>query len=147
MISGREQNHSLSQALYRYVWRTSRSKQIAICLLTMVLAPLSTVPLELQRRIVDYALGERNLGLLALLGAAYFAVICLQGALKYLLNMIKGTAVETIARDIRLKVVKKARSMRLPGTHTVIDLNTSTIVSMLAAETEDVSGFGGDALG
>jgi ABC-type multidrug transport system fused ATPase/permease subunit len=141
-----ENSRGLSRALYRYVWQTSRSKQIPICLLTMILAPLSAVPLELQRRIVDHALVERKLGLLALLGGAYFAVICLQGALKYLLNMVKGTAVETIARDLRLKIVKKARSVRLHGAKTATNLNTGTIVSMLAAETEEVSGFAGDAL-
>jgi ABC-type multidrug transport system fused ATPase/permease subunit len=141
-----EGNRGLGHALYLYVWRTSRSRQIAICLLTAILAPLSAVPLELQRRIVDHALSERNLGLLALLGGIYFAIICLQGGLKYLLNMVKGTAVETIARDLRLKIVKKARAVQLHGTEKENDLNAGTIVSMLTAETEDVSSFGGDAL-
>src|SRR6478672_9246044 len=99
-----ESKPGLSSALYLYVWRTSRSKQIAICVLTMALAPLSTVPLELQRRIVDYALAEKKLALLVVLGSVYFVVICFNGAIKYVLNMVKGMAGETIARDIRLKI-------------------------------------------
>ncbi len=32
-----------------------------------------------------------------MLGALYFVVICVQGALKYALNMMKGFAIETVA--------------------------------------------------
>jgi ABC-type bacteriocin/lantibiotic exporter with double-glycine peptidase domain len=134
----------LSRLLYLYIWRTSRSKQLAICLLTLVMAPLSLVPLELQRRIVDHALVERNLDLLALLGGAYLTIIVLQGVLKFLLNMLKGTATETIARDLRLKIMSRLRREQMPKGHA--DINAGTIVSMLAAETENVSAFAGDAL-
>jgi ABC-type multidrug transport system fused ATPase/permease subunit len=137
----------LSKALFLYVWRTSRSRQIAICLLTMLLPPLYTIPLELQRRIVDDALIQRNLNLLAALAGAYFAIVCLEGGLKYLLNMLKGTAAETIARDIRLRIVKKVRSVRHQSGKAAADLDAGTIVSMLAAETEDLSGFSGEAFG
>lgn len=145
MMVGRKstQTNGLTRALYIYVWRTSRTKQIIICLLTMILSPLSMVPLELQRRIVDYALGERNLGLLAILAGTYLIVVCVQGSLKYLLNMIKGTAVETIARDLRLRILKKTHFAKSDEPTT---LNAGAVVSMLAAETEDVSGFGGEAL-
>lgn len=141
-----EANRGLSRDLYQYVWRTSRSKQIAICVLTMVLAPLSAVPLELQRRIFDDALSQRNSNLLAILIGIYFAVVCIQGALKYLLNMFKGIAVETIARNLRRTIVKLARSVKSHSRKKESDLNDSTVVAMIAAETEDVAGFGGEAL-
>jgi ABC-type multidrug transport system fused ATPase/permease subunit len=141
-----ESNRDLRRALYHYVWRTSRSKQIAICVLTMMLAPLATVPLELQRRIIDHALNQRNLKLLIFLAGVYFAVVCVQGVFKYVLNMVKGMAIETIARELRLKIVKNARKTRLHKAPGAADLNDSTIVAMVAAETEDLSGFAGDAL-
>jgi ABC-type bacteriocin/lantibiotic exporter with double-glycine peptidase domain len=111
----------------------------------MLLAPLATVPLELQRRIVDEAVGERNVTLLAGYGAVYLAVICVQGGLKYLLNIVKATAVETVARHLRLKILHR---VRLHGVYSVQEngpLNVGAVVSMLAAETEDVSGFAGEA--
>jgi ABC-type multidrug transport system fused ATPase/permease subunit len=144
---GLDRSARLSKDLYLYVWQTSRSRQIMICLLTMLLAPLMTVPLELQRRIVDYALVEKNVSLLMALGGAYFGIICLQGGIKYLLNMLKGTAVEMIARDIRAKIVGNARKLNELGSQSGGGLNSGEIVSMLAAEAEDVSGFGGEALG
>jgi len=106
------------------------------------MAPLSLVPLELQRQIVDHALVERKLDLLAMLGGAYLAIIVLQGGLKFLLNMLKGTATETIARDLRRKIMGGLVREKKPDARP----NAGTIVSMLAAETENVSGFAGDAL-
>ena len=45
-----------ARALYAYVWKTSRTQQIIVCVLTMVISPLPMAYLELQRRIVDDAL-------------------------------------------------------------------------------------------
>lgn len=137
----------LSRHLYSYVWKTTRAKQIAICLLTAILAPLMMVPLELQRRIVNYAVVSRSVWLLVILGGIYLTVIFLQGALKYWLNMLKGLAVEVIARDIRLRILDRVSEGGEDSGKSGTELNAGTVVSMLAAETEDVSGFGGDAFG
>jgi ABC-type multidrug transport system fused ATPase/permease subunit len=137
----------LSTDLYSYIWKTSRSRQIGICVLTMVLAPLMMVPLELQRRIVNEALPGKNVWLLATLGGVYLGVVCLQGAIKFWLNMLKGMAIEGIARNIRLRVVDRMGLHGTTGHATGTDLHAGTAVSMLAGETEDVSGFGGDAFG
>ena len=40
-------------SLWRYVWRMSGWHQVGICLLAVVTAGLTAVPLELQRRIVN----------------------------------------------------------------------------------------------
>ncbi len=142
----------MSRDLYGYIWRTSRSKQIGICILTMVLSPLMMVPLELQRRIVNQALPEGNIRLLVILGIVYLAVICLQGAVKFWLNMLKGTTIEGIARHIRFRIVRRTQRGKPTAaaeadSRARADLRAGTVVSMLAAETEDVSGFGGDAFG
>lgn len=137
----------LSSDLYAYVWKKSRRQQLLICLLTMVLAPLMMVPLELQRRIVNGALVDKSMTLLIWLCAAYLGIVSLQGAIKFALNMIKGAAVETIARDIRLRTVGDTSVAGRRHTAAVTPASAGTIVSMLAAETEDVSGFGGEAFG
>lgn len=136
----------LSQDLYRYIWRTSRSGQISICILTMILSPLMMVPLELQRRIVNEIIPARNVWLLVILGCTYLGVVCLQGGIKFWLNMLKGTTIEGIARHIRFRIVKRVQNAR-PDTVAGADLGAGTVVSMLASETEEVSGFGGDAFG
>lgn len=116
-----------------------------ICLLTMIIAPLPMAYLELQRRMVDEAVTERSLGLLAKLAIAYLVVILIKSALKYALNMTKGIAIETVARDIRRRVMVKATEPSPAPREPNAEVPGATLVSMLAAETEDMSGFAGDA--
>jgi ABC-type multidrug transport system fused ATPase/permease subunit len=130
-----------ARSLYHYVWQTSRTPQLLICVLTMIIAPLPMAYLELQRRMVDEAVTDRSPSLLMKLAAAYLVVICIKSGLKYALNMAKGTAIETVARDLRRRVMVKAADTgdarsQVPG---------ATLVSILAAETEDMAGFAGDA--
>jgi ABC-type bacteriocin/lantibiotic exporter with double-glycine peptidase domain len=132
-----------ARTLYTYVWETSRTQQTIICVLTLMIAPLPMAYLELQRRIVDDALPTHDLNLLALLGGIYFGVVSLKSALKYALNMTKGTAVEHVARDIRRRILSEASGRH--GEGHVADVNEATRVSMLSVETEDMSGFAGDA--
>lgn len=136
------QTAELGRRLYLYVWRVTRSRQIAICVLSAILAPLMMLPLELQRRIVDDALPARDVWLLSALGVAYLGLILAQGSVKYWLNMTKGRAVEIIARDIRLRIWQR---QGLSGAAGATEIEAGTVVSMAAAEAEDVSGFGGEA--
>jgi ABC-type bacteriocin/lantibiotic exporter with double-glycine peptidase domain len=147
MVDRFRKTFALSRDLYAYVWKESRSRQIAICLLTMVLAPLMMVPLEVQRRIVNGALVDRDMTLLVWLCLAYLAIVILQGLTKFALNMIKGMVAEGIARDIRLRIVGDALERSQNEGAAAATLGAGTVVSMLAAETEDVSGFGGEAFG
>jgi ABC-type multidrug transport system fused ATPase/permease subunit len=135
-----------ARSLYRYIWRTSRSSQLAICGLIATITPLPMVILEFQRRIVDDAVGTRNIGLLAALGAGYFVVICLRLLLKYVADILKGRTAETIARDLRLRIMKGTQAIWRPRTNDSDDAGIGTAVAMLGAETEDMSGFAGDAL-
>lgn len=129
----------LPASLFRYIWATTRRRQLQLLLLTAVIAPLSMVPLELQRRIVDHAVLTRNVHELLLLGAVYVAVALGQGGLKYALNMTRGRVLEDVARDIRRRVLAR---VTLAGA----TFDQGTTVSMLAAEAEDVAGFAGESL-
>src|SRR5262249_41830507 len=51
---------SMPKSLYGFIWQESGRQQVWLCLLTLLVVPLSTVPLELQRRIINDALGARN---------------------------------------------------------------------------------------
>src|SRR3546814_5242216 len=58
-------------SLFRYLWRMSGRHQLWICLLAIVVAALTAVPLELQRRIVDEVIKDRETALLWTLGGGY----------------------------------------------------------------------------
>jgi ABC-type multidrug transport system fused ATPase/permease subunit len=133
--------------LYAYIWRNSRRGQIILCVLTVAVSFLTAVPLELQRRIVGDALPAGRLPQLLLLSAVYLGVLLVQGGLKYGLNVYRGRMVEEITRRLRLTIFDATRP-RAAGDHVHHGLepaNAGAIVSMVAAEAEDLAGFVGDS--
>jgi ABC-type multidrug transport system fused ATPase/permease subunit len=133
--------------LYAYIWRNSRRPQIILCVLTVAVSFLTAVPLELQRRIVGDALPAGRLPLLLLLSAVYLGVLLVQGGLKYGLNVYRGWLVEEITRRLRLTIFDATRPRAADDHihHGREPAETGAIVSMVAAETEDLAGFVGDS--
>ena len=133
--------------LYAYIWQHSRRAQIILCVLTVAVSFLTAVPLELQRRIVDDALPARSLALLLGLSAAYLGVLLVQGGLKYGLNVYRGRLVEEITRQLRLTIfdATKPRTADDHVHHGREPAAAGAIVSIVAAETEDLAGFVGDS--
>jgi ABC-type bacteriocin/lantibiotic exporter with double-glycine peptidase domain len=99
-----------------------------------VIFPLTMVPLELQRRIIDRAIGNQNLELLFWLGAIYLGTVVLQGGLKYLLRVYRAFVSECATLHLR-------RAARDRGG----DDDQGQTVSIVASEVERVGGFVGEA--
>jgi len=133
--------------LYAYIWRSSRREQAMLCMLTLAVSFLTAAPLELQRRIVVKALPAVSMPLLLGLAAAWLGVLLVQGGLKYGLNVYRGRLVEEITRQLRLTIFDATRP-RSAGDHVHHGrepADAGAIVSMVAAETEDLAGFVGDS--
>jgi ABC-type bacteriocin/lantibiotic exporter with double-glycine peptidase domain len=120
--------------VFAFAWHQSRRHQPGLCLLAALVFPLTMVPLELQRRIIDQAIGDDNLDLLVWLGALYLAVVLLQGGFKYLLRLYRGMVSERI-------ILKLRRVVRARGTSD----DQGEAVSIVASEVERVGGFAGEA--
>lgn len=128
----------LPGGLYRFIWRLTSRDQMLVSVLTVLVIPLSALPLELQRRMVNEAIGQRQVPLLLGLAAVWLGVLLVQGGLKYLINLRRGLIVEKAARELRGRV--HALTLHEPGS--VRDpANAGLLVSMVAAEAEDVAGF------
>jgi ABC-type multidrug transport system fused ATPase/permease subunit len=131
-------------SVYRYLWKVSAYGQITICLLSAVLIPLATVPLDLQRRMVDTAMGNKDLHLLMVLGLLYLATILGQQTIKYVLNLTRGWVVEDVTRRLRNSIY--ASEGRRSADQARIPADPGTMVSMAASESEDIGGFVGDSI-
>jgi ABC-type bacteriocin/lantibiotic exporter with double-glycine peptidase domain len=107
-----------------------------------MVALLSMLPLELQRRVINQAIGDRNIDLLLLLGGAYLVVIMLQGGLKYGLRLYQGWIGESAIRYCRNHLFGIHQKRRLE-TRSKAD---GQAVSIIGAEIEQVGGFVGEAL-
>lgn len=136
----------MPHSLYQFIWRSSRRQQIWLVLLTLVVAPMSMIPLELQRRIVDDAIHNQNLHYMFLLCGAYLVALLVQGGLKYLLNVYRGGLVERISLQLRGHIfgVLVDEPLRRHERGTVTD--KGAVVSMTSSEVEEVAGFVGDSI-
>lgn len=135
-------DHTPAQSLLRYVWRMSGWHQAAVCSLGFLVAALSMAPLELQRRIVNRAIGEGDIALLAWLGGLYLGVVVVQGALKYLLRIYQGWLGESAVRYCRghLARIRECRA----GAQD--DSGNGQAVSVIGPELDKLGGFVGEGL-
>ncbi len=102
-------------------------------LLTLVVFPLSMVPLELQRRIVNAAVSLEDFDIVSGLGAAYLGFIVVNGGLKWVRGVYLGRVAEGVIRRLRFRVVRT-----LDGND---ESEEGAKVSMVVAEVEKIGGF------
>ena len=136
----------MPRSLYAFIWQSSRRQQVWLVLLTLIVAPMSMVPLELQRRIVDDAIHDRNLRYMSLLCGVYLAVLLAQGGLKYLLNVHRGSLVEHIAFKLRHRVFAVLVDEPLKRREHAATIDKGAVVSITSSEVEEVAGFVGDSI-
>src|SRR5215472_4111277 len=116
--------------LFRYVFAVSWQHQIALVILTVVTFLLETVPLEIQRRVVNDLVKARAFQVVVVLGVAYVGAVLVQGATKLGLNVYRSWVGENAIRDLRRHVFAYLRRARTfaPGAETR-GVGTAMIVS------------------
>ena len=70
--------------LYRYVWLVSGRAQIILIALSVFMFLLDLAPLELQRRIINGAVGHQPFAFLATLCLVYVGAVLVQSGTKLL---------------------------------------------------------------
>lgn len=103
---------------------------------------LTLAPLELQRRIINGALGDSDLNWFLILCGLYAAVIVVQGGLKLAMNLLRGWVSERAVRQLRSQVGSTVGTAQ-SGDENLAD---GSIVSMVAAEVESIGGFVGESI-
>ena len=126
-----------------YVVRCSGRHQIGLAVLAAGVFGLSSVPLELQRHIVDDAIKSGTTMKIVWLAIAYAAVALIEQALKLALNIYRGWVSETSVRTLRktLREMDGTESAPAKG-----DGETGTHAAMVVAEVEPIGGFVGIAI-
>ncbi len=141
-----ERIESAPHNLYRYIWRISGRRQVWLVLLSSVVFPLTMVPLELQRRIVNRAIGHSDLHLLWLLSLVYIAVVLSQGGLKYVMNIYREVISERAIRTLRRQIYHALQDGRDVGPELPTHAPTGSQVSVVVAEVEPLGGFVGESI-
>lgn len=126
--------------LYRYVWRTSARSQALLTVLAVLVFLLELAPLELQRRIVNNAVEAQTYQVIALLCGLYLVVVLTQGGLKLVLNIYRGSVIETACKRLRLEpnLMTVATSEREGKPQ-----EQGVAISVVTSEVDAVGGFVG----
>ncbi len=127
----------LPRTIMGYVLRRSGRHQIVLALLSCAVFGLSSVPLELQRRIVNDAIKSGATRTILWLAAAYAGVALLEQSLKLALNIYRAWVSEDAVRSLR---------KTLRDTDHDDDSETGTHAAMAVAEAEPIGGFVGMAI-
>lgn len=146
---------ALPKTIMGYVLRTSGRHQIGLALLAAGVFGLTSVPLEIQRRIVNDAIKDGATSTILWLAVAYGGVALLEQALKLALNVYRGWVSEDAVRTLR-------RTLRESGLHEPAhrdvrrearsesnkddDSETGTHAAMVVSEAEPIGGFVGMAI-
>jgi ABC-type multidrug transport system fused ATPase/permease subunit len=129
--------------IYRYVLATSGWHQLALIVLTVAVFLLEVVPLELQRRIVNDLVKQREYSFIIVLAAAYAGTVLLQGGTKLVLNIYRSWVGERATRDLRRRVHVLVSS----GAAAASSPEAEGIqASMIVAEVDSIGGFVGGAV-
>jgi putative ABC transport system ATP-binding protein len=130
--------------LHRYIIRRSLRPQLVLIAISFVLGlGLNPFMLDLQKRIINQAIGQRNFDALLWLCGAFLGAVLLNGALKYVKQNLEGYISETMLRDLRGELYN--RILRFPLPH-LKSTSTGQLVAMILGEVEDLGGYFGLAL-
>jgi ABC-type multidrug transport system fused ATPase/permease subunit len=148
-------NSLLPRTLMGYVLRSSGRHQVGLAALAIGVFGLTSVPLEIQRRIINDAIKNGATSTIVWLAAAYAGVALLEQAFKLALNVYRGWVSEDAVRTLR-------ETLRGSGLHESVhrdvsrearqegnkndDSETGTHAAMVVSEAEPIGGFVGMAI-
>jgi len=133
----------LPAGLFRLVLQLSAADQLWIVLLSLAVVFFDTVPIELQRRVVNAITEGHEFGPILTLAFIYGGVVLAQGSLKLLLNIYRSWISENSVRALRSFITGSGPSPKAADSgseHKGIE------ISMIVAESDPVGSFIGDSV-
>lgn len=128
--------------LYRYIWKVSARDQVYLSLLAAALFLIELAPLELQRRIVNGAVSGGKFGLIGILCLVYVTVVLVQGGLKLVMNVYRGSVTEAANQRLRMQINSPAAASPASATAQGAE---GVKISIIVSEVESVGGFVGSS--
>ena len=131
-------------SLYALVLRISGGDQVWLCVMSGLIAVLNTVPIEIQRRVVDRSLKDGSFRSLTMFVALYAAAVLAQGLLKLLFNIYRSWISEHAIRSLR-SVINRREDLKA-GQPASDAEDQGTQISMVIAESEPIGAFAGESI-
>jgi ABC-type bacteriocin/lantibiotic exporter with double-glycine peptidase domain len=136
-------SRGMPPTLFGFVCRVSAPSQACLSLLAIVVFALNTAPLELQRRMLNAIVLDRDMRLVLGLAAAYVGIVLSEGLVKLVMNVYRGWVCERTVRTMRLAASAVARTQA--GHRDKPDVQ-GVEISLILAEPEPIGAFVGVAV-
>jgi putative ABC transport system ATP-binding protein len=148
----------MEPTIYRFIFRHSKREQIVLLIMTALSFPFLYYSLDLPKKIINEALGAKGkaafptnwlgfefdqLEYLWTLSGVFLALVCINGAFKYVINVYRGQLGERMLRRLRFDLY--ARILRFPLGR-FRRMSQGEIIPMVTAEVEPLGGFIGDSI-
>ena len=124
-----------------FVRRASGTHQVYVSVIAISVALANFIPIDLQRRVVDVAIADKDVRALLTLGGLYLAAILLHAGLKYAMIVYQGWVGESVVKTARdqLALVATQRSAREHA-------RSGQTASIIGNEIDYVGGFVGTSI-
>ncbi|MFQ5954290.1 MAG: ABC transporter transmembrane domain-containing protein [Kiloniellales bacterium] len=146
----------MEPSIFKFILRHSMRQQVILTILAAVSFPFLYAFYELPKRIVNEVIQVRpddfqfevlgvsldQITVLGLLCGLFLALVIINQAFKYVINVYRGLTGERMLRRFRYQVY--ARMLRFPQP-TFKKMSSGEIIQMITAETEPLGGFIGEA--
>lgn len=147
----------MEKTIYGYVWKHSPRQQITLTVMAVVSFPFLYAFYELPKMIINQAIGGKNIEFpydfygmmewdqvtfLFVLCGAFLALVLVNQAFKYVINVYKGLTGERMLRRLRYELYSRVLRFPMP---TFRKMSQGEIIPMVTAEVEPLGGFIGDA--
>ncbi len=128
--------------LYRYVAERSLRHQLGLTGLIALSAGLALIPIEMQRRLVNLAIGTGSLAALGRYGIAFLLGTLVVTTAKFAINLYQAYIAERVLRDFRGHLYERIQA--LPVDH-LTGTPPAQLVSVVLAEAGELTEFFGQA--
>jgi ABC-type multidrug transport system fused ATPase/permease subunit len=129
--------------LFAWVFERYRGLQVLLFLLILAAILLRVFPLEMQKRIINSAIGLRNLDALFLYCGLYLGAVVLAGLFKYVINLLQGFIGQKILLDMRAQIYDHILSLPLPFFRRT---PPGMVIASLTSELSSIGEFMGGAI-
>lgn len=138
---------ALPPSIYQYILQHTKRGQIIVIGLTLALLPLAPVPLELQRRILDEAIANKDSALLMQLAMLYVGALLLAAGIKFLMKLKREYIGARLVHSLRSSLYHCIYTVTPPShlTKSGEQIDEGAVVSMLTGEAQKLGGFAGAA--
>ena len=135
---------AMPQSVYRYIFRYSKKRQVVVIGMTLALLPLAPIPLELQRRLLDDAVANKDVSLLVWLAALYVAALLLGAGIKLAMRiqreLISAQIVHTLRRSVFYCIYTMTPPSKIKASADGEDVvDEGAFISMLSSEIEKLA--------